>query len=29
MSAALPEAEASLLARAFDAARELYRGKGW
>ena len=28
MSAALPEAEASLLARAFDAARELYRGKG-
>jgi GTP pyrophosphokinase len=28
MSATLPEAEASLLARAFDAARELYRGKG-
>ena len=28
MSAALPEAEASLLVRAFDAARELYRGKG-
>ena len=28
LSAALPEAEASLLARAFAAARELYQGKG-